>query len=270
MRLRRLWWRAGGFGLVVASLVGLSGCLGFLHPVDASPDSEPPEDCRQLPKCCRDHIYVFLMNGLDPFNYGNLTGLRDYLLVQGISRTYYGQLYHYWWFTSEIRRIARQDPDAHFVLVGFSLGANVVHEIAEVVKPDGIHIDLVVFLSGNHPIKDIPKERPENVGRVLNLLADGLMGNRGELDYAENVRLIDTLHFGAPTHPTTVQYLSRELGALAATVPVEPSGKTPSPLILSDEPTPRPVRNQISTSRDEWDFLKPAARGREATVGSKQ
>jgi hypothetical protein len=186
-------------------------------------------------------MYIFLMNGLDPLNYANLTGLRDYLHDQGSIKSYYGQLYHYWWFTSEIRKLAREDPDGRFILVGFSLGANVVHAVAEAVKPDGIHIDLLVFLSSNHPLKRMPKEAPENVGRTVNILTGGLMGSLGELGYAENVRLSRTLHFGSPTHPTTLQTLSQELRAVSARGIVPLPHETPRPPISSEASALRPV-----------------------------
>src|SRR5262249_14970241 len=152
------------------------------------------EPCQAVPKACRGHVHVFLMNGLDPMNYGNLIGLRDYLQELGFCKTYYGQLYHLWWFESEIRRLHTEDADAHFALIGFSLGSNVVYEIARAVERYGVHIDLLVFLSGNHFASPMPHRRPENVGKVVNLLASGVMASRGERDWAENVRLDSTMH----------------------------------------------------------------------------
>jgi hypothetical protein len=219
--------RAGGLGLLLASLVGASGCFGFLHPVGATSHS----GCLELPQSCRDHVHVFLMNGLDPVNYGNLTGLRDYIQELGFCKVYYGQLYHSRRFTTEIRKIAQEDPQAHFALVGFSLGANGVLDIAEAVKPAGIHIDLLVFLSSNHPLMVMSQQPPANVGRVVNILTDGVMGWMGKLGYAKNVHLTHTLHFGSPTHPTTLQTLARELRAVAVRVALEqpPEISAPGP-----------------------------------------
>jgi hypothetical protein len=221
--------RAGGLGLLLAGLVGTSGCLGFLHPVEAIPHAEAAPECRQLPESCRDHVYIFLMNGLDPVNYGNLTGLRDYIKEQGFGKVYYGQLYHSRRFTGEIRKIAHEDPQAHFVLVGFSLGSNAVHEIAQAVKPEGIHIDLLVFLSSNHPLMIMSQQPPANVGRAVNILTDGVMGWMGELAYAKNVHLTHTLHFGSPTHPTTLHTLAGELRAVAVRVALEQPPEIPAP-----------------------------------------
>jgi hypothetical protein len=208
----------------------------------------------------RDHVYVFLVNGLDPVNYGNMTGLRDYLQGLGLNNIYYGQIYHAWYFEKEIRTIHQRDPEAHFVLIGFSLGVNVIDSMARTVQKDGVFIDLLVFLSGNHPIKPLPNQQPENVGRVLNLLADGCMGNRGERCYAENVRLVETFHFGSPTHPVTLEMVAQAINTVVQSVnAVEPIAK---PLVPPEDapPTPRPVKLPVSTKNDEWDFLKPVAR----------
>jgi hypothetical protein len=201
-----------------------------------------------------------LINGLDPVNYGNMAGLRDYLVEMGVARTYLGQVYHAKCFVKDIRRIHREDPFARFVLIGFSLGANLVVEVARDVQPDGIQIDLMVFLSGNHPVAPMPKTRPANVCRVINLLADGLMGSRGERDWAENIRLTHTHHFGSPTHCLTLKTLAQEIAQIAATIPVVElcGGTLPGP--VEKAPMPRPTRGPWpTTARGEWDFLKPVA-----------
>jgi hypothetical protein len=245
--------------LLALALAGASGCLGFLHPVGAPP-AEVAESCQTVPRACRGHVYVFLMNGLDPMNYGNLTGLRDYLQGLGFCKTYYGQLYHLWWFENEIRRLSKEDPDAHFALIGFSLGCNLAYDIARAVERDQVHIDLLVFLSGNHPVAPMPHERPENVGKVVNLLAAGVMATRGDRDWAQNVRLDSTLHFGSPTHPTTLKLLSEELTTVAASVPAADLPPPPAPPAADEAPTPRPVKPNTSARKDEWDFLKPVSR----------
>jgi hypothetical protein len=259
MRQLQVWSQRLCHCLLAAALAGTSGCLGFCHPVDLSHVADDAT-CKNLPKCWRDHVYIFLVNGLDPVNYGNLTGLRDYLQGMGLNRSYYGQIYHAWYFENEIRHIHEQDPNAHFVLIGFSVGVNVIDSMARTVQKDGIFIDLMVFLSGNHPVKPLPKQQPENVGRVINILADGCMGNHGERCYAENVRLIETFHFGSPTHPVTLEMVAEAIACIVKTVNVaEPVAKPLAPA-PDEPPTPRPVHIPVSTHKDEWDFLKPVAR----------
>jgi hypothetical protein len=250
-----LQWISHGF--LAVGLAGVSGCMGFLHPVETPPPAQV-EPCQTLPKCCRDHVYVFLLNGLDPFNYANLTGLRDYLNHLGVAKTYYGQIYHFWSFTHEIRRIHKEDPEARFVLIGFSVGVNLADGVARSVQADGIHIDLLVYLSGNHPVMPMPGGRPDNVDRVVNILAAGVMNGRGQRDWAENVRLASTMHFGSPTHPMTLERLAQELTAVAATVPVTEWLPPAPPPSAEQAPTPRPVKPRPARP-EGWDFLKPVA-----------
>src|SRR5205807_8442325 len=81
----------------------------------------------------------------------------------------------------------------------------------------------------------------------------------GERDWAENVRRDDAWHFDSPTHHYSLETLSQELSALAATVPViEPMEQQIKP--LEETPTPRPLKKIEETAqRDEWDFLKPVS-----------
>ena len=92
--------------------------------------------CRSFPACCRDHVYIFLVNGLDPINFGRLLGLRDYVRKLGFRQTYYGQMFHAAYFKKEIRRIHQEDAEAHFVFIGFSAGMNVAHSMAAAVNPE--------------------------------------------------------------------------------------------------------------------------------------
>ena len=88
--------------ILVGLLTGAGGCLSCLNPVHP-PDEALIQPCHELPKYCRDHVYVFFLNGFDPINYGNLTGIREYVDTLGFHKTYYGQLYHVSYFADEIR-----------------------------------------------------------------------------------------------------------------------------------------------------------------------
>jgi hypothetical protein len=256
MQLDGHWRRILTSWMLAAGLASQTGCLSCMHPVEP-PEPHYADGCQTVPVACRNHVHVFFMNGLDPVNYGNLTGLRDYVQELGFGKTYYGQLFHAGWFEKEIRHIHQDDPDARVVLIGFSLGVQEMHSVAEDLNKDHIPIDLLVFLSGNHPVWFMPSDRPANVQRVVNILASGGMKSFGVREYAENVRLPeDTWHFGSPTHPYTLEKMSEELGALALTVPIREIVRPPEP--LEDEaPTPRPVKPTKRGPRDEWDFLRP-------------
>src|SRR5207302_11031816 len=104
-------------------------------------------------------------------------------------------------------------------------------------------------LGGNRLTNDL-KDRPENVARIVNILATGWIWNGAALDDAENVNYDDVWHFGSPTHPKTLDLLTHELLQVAGKVPfVEPVYELPG------SPTP-----QANAERDDWDFLLPGAK----------
>jgi hypothetical protein len=232
-------------------LLGPAGCMSFLHPIDR-PAPEQLACCEQLPKPCRQHVYVFFVHGVDPLDYANLSGVRDYVQSLGFIKTYYGQLYHTGYFTDEIRKIHAREPEARFALVGFSFGANMVRNIANAVRDEDIAIDLIVYLGGN-TLTNAEEDRPANVQRVVNILATGWVWNGATMDNAENVTYDNVWHFGSPTHPHTLDVLAHELTEVAARVPYVERVSPP----VETGPTPRPVAPQTSAKRDEWDFLLP-------------
>jgi hypothetical protein len=197
---------------LAASLVLASGCLRFLHPIPSlRPDVLEP--CRAADPSCREHVYVFLIQGVDPFDLCNLRGVGDYIQELGFAHTHFGQLYHVFQFDREIHRIHQCDPDARFVLIGFSCGANIACYLAHNAAKDGITINLLVYLGGN-TLENTPHDRPENAARVVNILASGCIWNGTWFDDALNVHETDVWHFGSPTHPATLEILASELAKL--------------------------------------------------------
>jgi hypothetical protein len=233
--------------LVTAALATGSGCLGFLNPVEP-PVPEVKHSCCYLPKYERDHVYVFFLNGIDPVNYGNLTGIRDYVQELGFRKTYYGQLYHLAYFADEIHGIHQHEPDAHFVVVGFGRGARKIRSLAATVEAEGIPIDLMVYLDG---------KLPEGTG-IENGPVSGHFQN--EQFCSEPGQHQDLWLFGNPTCRQTLELLGHQLSQIAAAIPVVETAELAPPPRLYEEPTPRPVQPQDPVRRDEWDFLKPEIR----------
>jgi hypothetical protein len=205
---------------------------------------------------------------LDPLDCSNLSGVHDYVRSLGFHKTYFGQIYHAGYFEREVRRIHCEDPDARFALIGFNCGAGKVRDIALAVKPDNIHIDLLVYLGGC-ALTGGSCGRPENVTYVLNIQADSCIGKRVPVCGAENVDIHKVGYLGSPSHPFTLEMLAQELTALASSVPVP----VPVPPAIPPEeaaPTPRPLQAQSEQPRDEWDFLKPVSRvGRRTPPGDR-
>ena len=225
-------------------LIGTGGCLSCLNPVHL-PDEAFVQPCHELPKYCRDHVYIFFLNGLDPVNYGNLTGIREYVDTLGFHKTYYGQIYHVSYFADEIRKIHQEEPDAHFVLVGFGRGARSMRSLAEHVNGQGIVIDLLVDLDGK-----LPAGMSAEDGPLTGQVRDGTMTRATE-------SRPDLWLFGNPTNPKTVERLGQQLVQIASSIPaIEPAQpeQLPPPM---DEPTPKPVKRQVPSGNSEWDFLKP-------------
>jgi hypothetical protein len=101
------------------------------------------------------------------------------------------------------------------------------------------------------------------VREIVNILAKGIDSNGAEMDRAQNLNVSDVHHFGSPSHPLTLEVLSRELAVVAACVPVADSPTpppSPSPSMDGPLPPPRETMPPAAMRRDEWDFLKPVTR----------
>jgi len=253
-RLSRCW-----MGILAAGLLaGSSGCMSFLHPVDPSA-RENAQFCMDLPQYSRSHVYIFLIHGLDPFDYADLHGVRDYLNGVGFSKVYYGQLYHTPFFEKELVRLHREEPKARFVVIGFSVGASMARDVALAAKEQGVSIDLLVYLCGT-ALFEGDRGRPENVRRVVNILPQVQWNADSFPEEIETIREKGIWHFAAPTHPQTLETLAHEIAAVAGEVGVPTLQSADAIPSVGKEPTPRPVQGKVKTSADVWDFLKPVSR----------
>src|SRR5262249_43815722 len=156
------------------------------------------------------------VNGTDPCNYGNLPGVRDYVNKLGFRQTYYGQLYHEYYFKREVRRIHGEDPDARFVLVGFSLGANTIRSMAERARTDCIASDVLLYIDGNL-LAQVPHDLEHT--HIISIQAgSSVWWKTPPLVDADNLKETETRHFDSPTDPRTLEQLARALEAVAMTV----------------------------------------------------
>jgi hypothetical protein len=242
---------------LLAAVLPMSGCLSFCHPVKPA-EYDRVATCAAAPQCARDHVHIFLVHGLDPLDFANLEGVRDYICSLGFTKVHYGQFFHSFYYRYVIRKIHKEDPDARFVLIGFSYGACMVRDLANSAREDGVPLDLIVYLGGC-VLRNTERTRPDNAIHVINILALGAILNGTTLDNAENVNYKDCFHFGSPSHPYTLETLARELAVVAERVPVPPAPDDLPP--LQESPRPRPLQPMPhadeSPARDDWDFLKP-------------
>lgn len=203
----------------IEPLVTHGGLGTFLHPIQAPKNGH---DCFSGVDCCKDSVYIFGVNGLNPLCTGNFNGLLDYLRGQGFKNTYFGQLYTPNCYARKIREVRQHDPHARVVLIGFSLGCNYVQGLVNHLNHDDTRIDLVVYLGGDY-ISNSERAYPCNVERVLNVQGHGICLTGGDLffkgadiDGARNVRL-PVRHILIPSRADTVELLMEELAHQACT-----------------------------------------------------
>jgi pimeloyl-ACP methyl ester carboxylesterase len=198
--------------------------LGFLHPLPAlEPDVN--QVCRSLPQRDKDHVYVFLINGLDPLYLANLNGLCAYLRALGFAQAEVGQMTSSSAFRDKIRQVRLSDPQARIALIGFSAGAYFAQGAVQTLKNENISIDLLIYI-GADMIREGERAQPANVQRVVNITGHGfllsgydLFFNGTALPGARNVRL-PARHFALPSRPETLQIVVEELVALIYQDPI--------------------------------------------------
>jgi hypothetical protein len=268
---------AGCLALLGISLCG--GCLGFVHPIH-----KPAQDCLAfceiVPQACKNRVYVFMIQGMDPFDMGNLDGVCDYIHSLGFIKTYLGMPYHVLYFQKEICRIHEKEPTSRFVVLGYGCGAPLARELTSKLEKAEIPIDLLIYLDGvclDHKSLD----HPANAIHVVHLVA-GKQDDSNDIVHGEFIECEKAWHLGTPTHPETLRMLGRELPVVAERVPVidilpepidmvaprrpglpvlpppqpgapvlpPPNPGAPAPSNVLPAPTP-------TAAQGEWDFLEP-------------
>src|SRR5262249_38059845 len=152
--------------IFLASILGSGpGCLGHLHPV-AMPSPEATESCAAVAEARRDRVHVFFINGLDPTNRANFYGLSEPGRPLGFPHVTYGQMYDQPEMRREIVRIHEQDPEAKFVVVGYSLGANLAGSLTHALAREGVTVDLLVYLGGD-TLSNSPADLPDNAHHII-------------------------------------------------------------------------------------------------------
>jgi pimeloyl-ACP methyl ester carboxylesterase len=240
--------RRQGIGLAWAlSLLAGAGCV---HLDETCPPAYPSH-CLQpasVPECCRNKVFVFIVQGADPFDLAGVGKVRAHLLAQGFHKVYHGYPYHYFYFAKEIRRLHARDPEARFVLIGHRAGAHVVRALAWKVNTEGIPVDLLVYLD---PVllEDSPVHLPDNVHHVVNIVPGG-SEEPSWFAGAENFEHTEAGSLDLPTHPDTLDELTHQVALVAAHVPVVTPGAEPSTV------TPAPAQADPA-----WEFLLPHSVG---------
>ena len=234
------WLVAAGLGILLTA--GGCGTCGH-HVCKIAREAGP--NCA-VPLCDRQHVYVFMINGLTPYGSSGLEGLRDKLAESGFTKVYCGQLSHTVWFGTEMRRLHAEEPEARFVLVGHDVGGTAAARLAADAVEDGLPVDALVML-------DPMGSKPPAVGCSVRTLLICSGTANSPLPHTERIAVPDAGHFTLPAHPQTVAAVCGVLGEVAR--------KVEHPEVLDINPLPTyphapPVRAMTSPASDrEWGFL---------------
>jgi hypothetical protein len=238
---------------IAAGIAASSGCMSLNpHPIPLSADCTAA--CGDVPCPCRGKVYVFLLRGFDPLDLDRVDDVRTALNTAGFTKVYDGQFYHERYFAEEMRRLSREEREARFVVVGFSLGAQAATGLAETVAKEGIPIALLASVDP-YWWSSAPRRKPANVEQVMHVHGERLLF-APTLSAGADVQIPGAWPSNVTANPLAVETVARALANVAGTLP-KPSN-TRAPDFAGDLPTPRPIARNDGT-RDAWDFLKPLA-----------
>jgi len=200
----------------------------------------------ELSQAEQDHVYVWFINGMDFLGCGNFHGLAEVTRCSGFRNTKYGQVYDSGHFLTQICDIAKTDPDAKIVLVGFSAGAYCSCALAHDLHERQIPIALLVYMAADI-VKDKHTSWPPNAARLLNVYGDTVLPMTGDLLRTENITgarniRLATSHIAVPRHHVAIQALAEELRSVClvpSEMPVPLPGVEPVP---SPEELPAPTQ----------------------------
>jgi len=214
---------------IVLAVSPLFAALAYVQAADPVPTPSPGDP--------RDHVYVLLIDGFDPVNFGQFSSLQWQVNRWGFKNASY-----YRWFESSdtvgrIRSIRSSDPNSKIVLVGYSLGSIEARNVTDTVRSEGLKIDVLVYLGGDL-LKNSPSDRPGNALKIVNVRGWGYLPLAGgtiqgaDMDGAENYHLGSISHANLPTNPDWQGILLRKLTEVSA-VPTVPA---PTPVIIQSVP----------------------------------
>lgn len=220
------------FAALVALLAALPGCETVPQCPPSFLDEKP--GCTQIPACSRNRVFVFLIEAVDPFS--GMMKLRERLIEHGFIKVYCGNRLHGTHFAEEIARLRQDDEEARFAVVCEGSAHATARKVADEA---GVPIDVMVFL-------DATGEGPAHARRTVLICGEDECAEDDKVALA-TVRLADAGRHGVTKHPETAASISRELCALAGTIPVAEQG-------------PKCELAGCPPCGGGWDFLRPDGR----------
>lgn len=236
----RTWLAAVGVGLLLAG----SGCVSCGHEV-CKKALEVGPTCG-VPACDGKHVYAVLVNGLIPNGESGLDGLRDQLACRGFTKVYSCEMVHGWWVRGEMKRVARCDPAARFVVVGYDLGCGVATGVARAAVAAGLSVDAVLLLD--------PVGKFDICGCPAKTVLVRCGSNNWGATPAERVVIDGANHFTIPAAPQTAEFVAAAMKDSAAKVLHLPADDGPE-WRYDNAPPPRPTLTPGLDADADWLFL---------------
>lgn len=234
------------FSLAVGLPTVLSGCPSTRESI------QPPTYatlCQSMPVSCRNHVYLFCLNGYDLLDCGNLEGLACQLNDLGYIKTYVGYFNHYEYFYNEIQNIHHCDPLARFVMVGSGHGCLHASELARRAASARIPVDLLLCLDGDE--EGVARYKHPAVSRVVHIHGEKCLAETAKKTPGEHVIIPKAGHWDLATRPETIETVVNEITVVASHV--ELVHYVPlSPATGAALDTVDPV---AKNEKDDWDFL---------------
>ena len=185
-------------------------------PVEVVPAPAPPP-----PAAARDRTYFLVVNGVDPLFVGKLNRYCDAIRCAGYKNVELYMLRNGWATERQICCIRQNDPGAKIVLVGYSIGGNLVRKVCNSLECQKVWVDMLVYIGCDY-LTDSEKSRPRNAGRIVNINGHGFIGTGGDLLFngaeisgAANYR-VNARHFHLPKHPDTLCILLQSVAEMHA------------------------------------------------------
>lgn len=245
--------RIAGAFVLLAALTAAPGCVSLHKPIALSSDCLTV--CNDVPCACRGKVYVFLLSGFDPLDIDRVADVRAALIRAGYTKIYNGQFYHGSFFAREMLRLTVEEPDAKFVLVGFSYGAETAVSLAETVGKQSVPIALLASVDP-YWWSSAPAKKPANVGQTLHVHGERLLVGAAA-SAGTDFQVPSSYPANVTAQPLGVEAVARAITEVAGQLPRPQPSATPQ--IVNESPTPRPVARSQNPP-DAWDFLKPVAK----------
>lgn len=226
-------------GVILAITSTNTGCVSCCHQSYAKVLKKGP-DC-DLPASCRGQIYVFMIHGGTPTTDNGLNALREKLADEGFAKVGIGELTDALPIAFEIKDIAKCNPEARFVLIGYDVGASAAVLLARELTARTIPVEGVVLLD------PLACGRPSGVRTLL--VTSGT--STSTVTHSDHVVVGDASHFQLPAHPQTVAVICDLLKDIA-TQNYQPQG---DPVPAWSYPHAARMWPIPVARGDEWDIL---------------